>query len=145
MIGLWKKLCDKKLKARTIPTNPRQNRLVLSCNQNRCLGAFCKNRSIWKMFTMWYPWRFSNNHLFLDLFASLAGDQKVNLSFSQKVFPYFLENVSLIYQFCQFEYFTRSLGEGVQKNLILMLDPLRLVWIEKYFKLFKRFGGISDS
>ncbi len=111
---------------------PRQIRLNGSCKPKSCLGTFCKDWSICKMFTMWYLWRFQKlSELFLDfhsilnqnqsspppfpiyfglwLFASLAGDQKVNSSFSQKVFAYFLENVSLIYQVCQFAYFTRSL------------------------------------
>jgi hypothetical protein len=48
-----------------------------------------------------------NIYFALRLFASLTGDQKVNSSFSQKVFAYFLENVSWIYQVCQFAYFTR--------------------------------------
>jgi hypothetical protein len=45
----------------------------------------------------------------VGLLAPLAGDKKGNSSFSQKVFAYFLENVSLISQVCPFAYFTRSL------------------------------------
>ncbi len=42
------------------------------------------------------------------LFDPLTGDKKDNSSFSQKVFAYFLENVSAIYQVCCFADFTRS-------------------------------------
>jgi hypothetical protein len=60
-----------------------------------------------------------NIYFALRLFASLTGDQKINSSFSQKVFAYFLENVSWIYQVCQFAYFTRYPAKVTDVNDVI--------------------------
>jgi hypothetical protein len=143
----WKNLWDKKFKSNSwvhktflALFEPRQNRLNESYNQNRCLGAFCKDRLLFSYLQCAILENFKNYSLILtllsiktnfllpppfphniyfvlQLFASLTGDQKVNSSFSQKMFAYFLENVSLIYQVCQFAYFTRS-QDCLQKLLV---------------------------